>query len=245
MTDPTRPATGYPAPPTNGYPQPPHQQQQPPPSSYYYPNYNQQQYYLEPPPPRAVFFRRFMSALVATFIIIGVILFIIWLILRPRVPIFTVDSISLSSLNLSSTAPPSEISATWTVHFTVSNPNSKLHVYYDQIIARIYYKSSFITQNQLPPFDQPTKNQTAVTAILVASSAYIPPDIVKDFNGDRSKGSVKFDVQMIALVRFKSGGWRARTRYLRVLCDDLPLSVTSNASNGTLSGGSRRCASLI
>ncbi|KAL9228618.1 hypothetical protein vseg_004174 [Gypsophila vaccaria] len=245
MTDPTRPpATGYPAQPTNGYPQPPPPQQQQP-SSYYYPNYNQQQYYHAPPPPapHAVFFRRFMSALIATFIIIGVILFIVWLVLRPRVPVFTVDSLTLASLNL--TAPSSEISATWTVHLSVSNPNTKLHVYYDKIIARIFYKSSFITQNQLPPFDQPTKNLTAVTAQLVASSAYVAPDVVKDFNGDRGRGSVKFDVQMIALVRFKSGGWRARTRYLRVLCDDLPVAVTSNGSNGTLTGGSKRCTSLI
>lgn len=231
MTDPTRPATGYPAQPQNGYPQQP-----PPHSNYYYPNHNP--YYApQYQPPRATFFRRFFAALIAVFIIFGTILFIVWLVLRPRVPTFTVDSVSVSHLN----ATASEISATFNIHFTVGNPNHKLHVYYDQVEARVFYKDSLIARNSLQPFDQGTKSQSGLDAELAALSAYIGGGLVGDLNGDRSKGTVEFDVQVLAFVRFKAGGWRARRRFLRVFCDNLPVAMKSNGA-GTLSGGPRRCA---
>ncbi|KNA24721.1 hypothetical protein SOVF_012600 [Spinacia oleracea] len=243
MTDPSRPATGYPAPPQNGYPPPPPPQQ----SNYYYPNhnpnpynYNAPQAYYPAAPPRATFFRRFFAALIALFIIFGVILLIVWLVLRPRIPSFTVDSVALSSLNVSSS--PSQISGTWSLHFSVSNPNHKLRVYYDEIEARLYYRSSLLTRNQLAPFDQDTKNITTMDAKLVASSAYIESELVNRIKGDRSTGMVNFDVQVLALVRFKAGGWRARRRILRVFCDNLSVSFSSNSTMGTLSGGPKRCS---
>ncbi|XP_074294962.1 uncharacterized protein At1g08160-like [Silene latifolia] len=248
MTDPTRPepVSGYPAQPTNGYPQHPPPPQQPQQPNYYYPNPNpnqyNQQYYPPPPPPppRTIFYRRVMSALILTFIILAIILFIIYLILRPRVPIFTITSLSLSSLNLTTSPTPPSLSATWTAIFQVTNPNTKLHVYYEAIEARVFYDRSLLALNQLPPFDQPVRDQTAITARLTAASAYIEPDLGRDFSDDRSKGNIKFDVQVFALVRFKAGGWRARRRGLRAFCDGLIVNV--NGSSGGLSGGPRRCA---
>ncbi|XP_074302567.1 uncharacterized protein At1g08160-like [Silene latifolia] len=247
MTDPTRPepVSGYPAQPTNGYPQHPPPPQQPQQPNYYYPNpnpnqYNQQYYPPPPPPRRTIFYRRVMSALIPTFIILAIILLIIYLILRPRVPIFTLTSLSLSSLNLSTSTPSSSLSATWTATFQVINPNTKLHVYYDAIEARVFYDRSLLALNQLPPFDQSVLDQTAITARLTAVSAYVEPDLSRKFSEDRGKGAVPFDVQVFALVRFKAGGWRARRRGLRAFCDDLMVNVYG--SSGGLSGGPRRCA---
>lgn len=79
-------------------------------------------------------------------------------------------------------------------------------------------------------------------AKLSATSAYIDPKLAGKINDDRSRGRIEFNVQVLAIVRFKSGGWRARRRFLRVFCDDLGVGVKSNGSNGTLTGGSQRCA---
>lgn len=99
-----------------------------------------------------------------------------------------------------------------------------------------------LTRNQLAPFDQDTKNITTMDAKLVASSAYIESELVNRIKGDRSTGMVNFDVQVLALVRFKAGGWRARRRILRVFCDNLSVSFSSNSTMGTLSGGPKRCS---
>ncbi|GAB4859832.1 hypothetical protein Ancab_011312 [Ancistrocladus abbreviatus] len=248
MADASRPATGYPAP-QNGYPPPgtntayPYAQQPPPQSNYYYQNNNPNPYYYNTAyaTQRATFFRRFVSAFLALLIIVGVILFIIWLVLRPRLPHFQVDSLSLSQLNLSSSA----ISANWDVRFTVSNPNTKMHVYYDSVEADIYYKAEHLAQNQLPPFDQGTKTTTNLTAKLVASSAFVDRWVVSGISGDKKSGSVSFNVRVLGLVRFKAGGWRVRTRWLRVFCGNLPVGFSSSSSigaNGTLTGGPSRCA---
>ena len=105
---------------------------------------------------------------------------------------------------------------------------------------RVFYKN-LIALNELQPFDQGTKSQSGLDAQLAALSAYIGDDLVRDLNGDRSKGTIEFDVRVLAFVRFKAGRWRARRRFLRVFCDDLPVAMKSNG-DGTLSGGPRRCA---
>lgn len=103
----------------------------------------------------------------------------------------------------------------------------------------MFYRRSFISLNQLPPFDQPTKSITTINATVVASDVYIDSDVSDRFKEDRSKGSVRFDVQLVSIVRFKSGGWRARRRFLRVYCDDLPVAFSS--SKGTLTDAPKRC----
>ncbi|GMH11138.1 hypothetical protein Nepgr_012979 [Nepenthes gracilis] len=245
MTDPSRPATGYPAPqtgaihPPNGYPPPGttgYRYAAPlPQSNYQY--YNTNPYYDISQ--RATFYRRLLAVIIALFIIFGVALFITWLVLRPRLPEFRVDSLSVSQFKLSSS--PSQISGKWDVLFTVSNPNTKMHVYYDAIDAFLYYKSELLAQNQLVPFDQGTKSQTNVSTELVAASAYVDGKVVSAINSDRSHGSVNFNVKLLAIVRFKAGAWRARKRWLKVYCDNLTVGVSSNDAKGTLTGGSRKC----
>ncbi|CAH2049773.1 unnamed protein product [Thlaspi arvense] len=232
------PATGYPA---TGYPRPPPYSHSsaagtaypygaPPPRTAYY----QQPY----PSPRATFLRRLFAILVATLIIAGTIVFIIWIVLRPRLPHFQVDSVTLSNFNLSSS---SLITGNWDVRFTVRNPNHKLSLYYDNIDAFIYYKGESLAETTLPPFVQGKKNQTAMRATFAASSAYVDKWVVDDINGDKAKGaSVSFNARMLARIRYKSGLW-ARRRFWRIYCGELPVSLSANGTGGTLVGGTKEC----
>ncbi|GAB2274560.1 hypothetical protein Dimus_009327 [Dionaea muscipula] len=257
MSDPSRPATGYPAPhPTtaNGYPPGsntayPYAATAPPPqpSGFYFHNtntngYNQNPYYAPTfVPHHVIFLRRFFAFVIGLLVIFAVILLVVWLALRPRLPEFRVDSLSLTGFNLSS----SQISGRWDVRFAVSNPNTKLHAYYDELVAYVFYSSDLIAQNQLPPFDQPTKSQSNLTAEMVASSAYVPGSVASNIGGERSQGTLHFNVRVLAVVRFTTGSWRARRRLLRVICNNLAVVISSNAANGTLSGGPRKCDSVL
>ena len=60
-------------------------------------------------------------------------------------------------------------------------------------------------------------------------------------NAERARGSVSFTVKLIARVSFKSGVWKARSRLLGAVCDNIALGLPSNASKGSLVGGSREC----
>lgn len=191
--------------------------------------------------PRATLFRRLLAILIAFFIISGTIVFIIWLVLRPRFPDFRVDSLSLSNFNLSS-SPSSLISAKWDVRFTVRNPNHKLSIFYDHINAYVFYKSESLSDTTLPPFVQGTRNQTTLRASFATASSYVDDWAVEGINGERkSHGTVNFNVRLLSRVRFKASWWRARHRILSVYCGDLTVGISSNGAGGTLVGGAREC----
>lgn len=210
------------------YPAPP----PPPHNGYYNPAYPDQ----SRPLPRAVFLRRFIVALIAFFVAIGAILFIVRLVLRPRIPEFRVDSLSATALNVND----SQVSGTWRVGLTATNPNKKMHAYYDEIRSSLGYRDQSLAVTSLPPFDQGTRDQTALNASFAAASAYVDPRAVRDFSADKSSGTVRFEVTISSRATFRAGAWRPRRRFMRVYCTNLPVSFTSNGG-GNLSGGSKDC----
>ncbi|GAB4824627.1 hypothetical protein Ancab_007499 [Ancistrocladus abbreviatus] len=256
MTDTSKPAAGYPPPettsshhPPEGYPPPgPHSYAAPPPpqSNCYYQNNQPNPYYYNGAYATASpsFFGRFLTALFVVLVTFCMISLIMWLIFRPDLPHFQVDSLIVSQLNFSS-SPFSVISANWDVRVTVFNANTEMHAYYDGIEATLYYKSYFLARNQLPPFDQGTKSSTTLTTQLVAMSANVDRLVVSGISSDRESGTVNFNANFLAVVRFKAGfwsSWKERWRLLRVYCANLPVGISSNGSNGTMNGGPRKCA---
>ncbi|XP_059300316.1 NDR1/HIN1-like protein 10 [Lycium ferocissimum] len=243
MGDPNRPVTGYPAaaaapPNPNGYStaQPP-----PPATAYPYaapPYYNNNYPYQDPyTAQRNTFLRRVIAILVASTIITGTVLFVIWLIILPRVPEFQIDSLNISNLNLSN----SLITANWDLHFTAKNPNKKITLYFDEIAAAIFYESLSIADTTVPPFFMDKRNETTQKVSFVASGAYVEKWAFDGMNKERAeRGGVGFNVRMVARVSYKAGAWRARRRYLRVYCGDLFVGVALNKSSGNLLGGPRK-----
>ncbi|PON78814.1 Late embryogenesis abundant protein [Parasponia andersonii] len=253
MADPSRPVTGYPAqsyplPPTAaansnpnpngvGYPYPAAPQ---PPYHHPYPN-NPNPNYAYPynyDASRATFLRRLIAAMIAFFIISASIIFIIWLVLRPRLPKVRVDSLSLTNFNTSSSPA---ISGNWDVGFAVYNPNKKMSITYDEIGSEVFYKSAFLSETRISPFSQGTRTQTAINATFSAANSYVDDWVVKGIDADRGRGTVNFNVRVLARVGFRTGGWRLRRRLLRVLCENVGVGLSSSSGSGKLVGGAREC----
>ncbi|KAL5976495.1 hypothetical protein ACLOJK_020828 [Asimina triloba] len=238
-----KPVTGYPAaqssyPPPNTataypYPAPP----PPPPGAYYHPNP-----YPPPPPPydprRAVLLRRLVAVVIAVLIIIGAITFIVWLVLRPHLPRFSVVAATLSNFNLSS----SHLTADWNISISARNPNSKMGVYYDRVEASIFYGREMLSSTSLDPFYQGKHNVTTIDAEFASVSEYVDGDVSRGLTDDQSRhGFVKFHVRLIARVRFRAGAWRTRQHIMRVFCDDVSLGFSSGNGTSTLLGRSKDC----
>ncbi|KAM1227596.1 hypothetical protein ACFX2I_006836 [Malus domestica] len=232
MTDPSRPVTGYPATPyaqpSGGHPY----------SSY--PTYTQRQGpYSNAYAARATFIRRFVGAMIALFVIVGCIMLVIWLVLRPKVPDFRLDSLSLTNFNVSSSSQ--SLSGTWSVGFSVYNPNKKLSIRYEEVVSSIFYRNGFISETRVQPFAQGRKDRNFVNATLSAVNSFVDAPVVRAIEVDRERGTVSFNVKVLARVQFRNGGWRLRRRLLRVLCRGVAVSVSSNSGSGKLAGGSRGC----
>ncbi|KAF5447433.1 hypothetical protein F2P56_032987 [Juglans regia] len=241
MQDPSRPVTGYPVPndcrpPQAGvaYPYvapPPHQA--PP---YYY---NNQPYpYPYPASSSRNFVRRFLAAMILVFFLVGVAILVLWLVLRPRLPDFRVDSLSLSNFSSAS----SSLTGNWNVRFSVYNPNKKLSISYEEVLSSLFYKKEFISNTRMPPFKLGKRNQTVLDVSFSAADTYVDRWVVNDINGDRARGTVSFNVLVKAWVQFRAGAWRPRNRSIRVLCEGLAVGLSSNSSgSGMLVGGARDC----
>ncbi|KAJ7976208.1 Late embryogenesis abundant (LEA) hydroxyproline-rich glycoprotein family [Quillaja saponaria] len=181
---------------------------------------------------------RLITAASVVFAIIGLIFFITWLVLKPHLPEFRVDSASVSSLNATGT----ELTATWDFTLFVRNPNHKLRINYDSVEATVLYGDDVrLATSRLPPFLQETKNETRVQFQLAARSEYVGEDVVKRVSGERAHGSVNFGVTVYAWIRFRSGIWRMRQHLLKVYCDPVSMGFSPNNATGTLLGQSRSC----
>ncbi|KAI3412484.1 LEA_2 domain-containing protein, partial [Psidium guajava] len=188
---------------------------------------------------RATFLRYFLVAMIAFFVIIGTVLFIVWLVLRPRLPEFRVESLTVTNFSVSNSSQ--HVSGDWLVQFQVANPNKKMKISYADIDSYIYYKSESLSETRLPPFDQGTRSQTVVQASFAAVGSYVDASAVSGINAERARGPVSFQVRLVALARFKAGWWRARRRLIRVFCGDLAVGLPSNNGTGKLTGGVKEC----
>ncbi|KAJ0021464.1 hypothetical protein Pint_31769 [Pistacia integerrima] len=244
MDNPSRPVTGYPAPNQNGHPHPPpnaaypYAAAPPPSQPYAYNPYYQAQ---TPIYRRPAFVRSFLITMIALAIIFGCILFIFWLVVRPRVPEFHVTSLSVSNFSTNN----SQLTANWDARVQAYNPNKKMSVYYYDVFSAINYNSVTLSRTQMPPFEQGTRNQTELTAKFAVVGSYIEEKAVNSINSERSGGSVKFDFRLEAYARFKYGAWRMRRKWARVWCDDVAVSLSSSSGSGNLVGGSKKCRVAI
>ncbi|OWM69034.1 NDR1/HIN1-like protein 10 [Punica granatum] len=240
--NPRPPVTGYPVPPagaySNGYPAAPASN-----TAYPYaappPQHNNYQYYGPQYQRRNAFIRYFLVALISFFIITGSIIFIVWLVLRPRIPEFTVQSVKVTNFSV---VDSQHVSGIWQVRLLVANPNKKMKISYATMDSTLFYKSEFITATRIPPFDQGTRNQTAVDTSFSVQDAYVAVSALNTLNSERAKGTVPFRIRVLAWVRFRSGWWRARSRLLKVWCEDLTVGLSSsNNRTADLVGGERDC----
>lgn len=192
-------------------------------------------------PSNTLFLRRFLAVAIAFFVVVGVATLILWLVLRPRLPQFSVSSASVSSFNLSSSQ---QLSADFDVTLTVRNPNKKMGVQYDGVRAAVLYGGETISETSLPPFYQSKGNVTTVHARLVAAGEYVVGDVTNGINSDRShgNGAVRFQFRVLSWAVFNSGGWRTRRHVMRVYCEDVSIGFNnSTVSSGSLLGAPKQC----
>ncbi|KAF6169313.1 hypothetical protein GIB67_013743 [Kingdonia uniflora] len=196
--------------------------------------YPSQPYYN---PRRATFFRRIIIAAIAVLVILGTITFIMWLVLRPKLPEFRVDSASVTPFN----ASLGQVTGNWDIGLSVKNPNKKMNVYYDRIEASVFYDDEFLSETALAPFWQAKRNATTIRARFSAVGVYVNERSLKRIADDRSKGLVDFNLRMLAWVRFKAGAWRTRRHLMRVYCEGVKVGFSSSSGLGTLTGGANAC----
>ncbi|KAJ9181306.1 hypothetical protein P3X46_009446 [Hevea brasiliensis] len=207
---------------------------QAPPAGYYNPD----MYQPQPGYRASGFVRGIVGGLVFFIIFICISTIIIWLILRPAIPIFHVDTFTVSNFNASS----SSFEANWDANITVKNPNTKLKAYFDQVEVNVYYEDNLLAKSFANPFQLETKQDTVMQAKLASdnsdhSQTGVGSRVVERMTEDRNSSNRKlsFNLRVALWTTFKSGTWWARHINVRVYCENLEVGFVGNTSDGKLS----------
>lgn len=223
----------YPAPPHHHHPPPHHHYPYPPPPPTHH-------HYAAHPPPPPTCLRRLLAAVVGAFLLLGAATFIVWLLLRPRAPAFSLTSLALSRVAYS--PANSSLSASFDAALLAANPNAKLSVAYFSPLASVSFApSSPLAVASLAPFGQGPGNTTTIAFRLVVEDAYVGPDDAAALKTGAG-GAVDVEVRLMAVAVFDRGGWRTRRRVMRVMCDGVKVVFRGkNSTEAAFDGPPRRC----
>jgi hypothetical protein len=148
-------------------------------------------------------------------IILTIIGFLTWLIVRPNKVNITVTNASLTQFNF---ANDNTLHYDLAVNITIRNPNGRLGIYYDDIKTLAFYKDVRFGSQTLGKFFQHRKsflnpNFKGQQVVPLNSSQ------ISEFDKEKKDGVFDIDVKLLLNVRFKFGLFKIRKAKPKVHCD--------------------------
>uniref|UniRef100_A0A0D9WZR1 Late embryogenesis abundant protein LEA-2 subgroup domain-containing protein n=1 Tax=Leersia perrieri TaxID=77586 RepID=A0A0D9WZR1_9ORYZ len=179
------------------------------------PSYRLPMYHRQSPAVRCL---NFLCAVLLTMVLItGIIMFVLWLSLRPHKPRFYLNDFSIPNLNRQSGA------VNLPVRFTVDerNPNQKIGIHYEAIYGSVYYGDLLVASGPVhQPFYQPPKGDTQLLGDLTASGPTSGDGSAwQRFAGDAAAGNVGLRLMLNSTVRFQVKVWDTKEHNMKVDCE--------------------------
>ncbi|PSS04502.1 NDR1/HIN1-like protein [Actinidia chinensis var. chinensis] len=133
------------------------------------------------------------------------LIFLVWLILHPSKPEFSLREANLYQLNLSG---PHLLNSSIQLTLLSKNPNKKVGIYYDQLQVYASYKGQQITvYTSLPPFYQGHEESNLLTASLVGAGLPVASSFGYEVGRDQTAGKLVLSLKMNGRLRWKVGTW--------------------------------------
>uniref|UniRef100_A0A0D9WDP8 Late embryogenesis abundant protein LEA-2 subgroup domain-containing protein n=1 Tax=Leersia perrieri TaxID=77586 RepID=A0A0D9WDP8_9ORYZ len=162
----------------------------------------------------------------------------IYLLYRPHRPTFTVSSVKLAALNLSTSPTSASLTDAISVSVVAKNPNKKVVYFYDDFSfsASTAANSVPLGSATSPGFTHDAGNTTVFTATIAANSVSVDPDAA----GKDIKKSGSFSVAVDAETRagVKLGSIKTKKIGIQVHCEGIkvtpPAPKAVKGKNGTL-----------
>ncbi|KAG6528956.1 hypothetical protein ZIOFF_011148 [Zingiber officinale] len=156
------------------------------------------------------------SVVLLLLLVAGVILFALWLSLRPHRPRF-----HLAAFSAPGVAEPAGL-ADLAFSFNVMdrNPNQKIGIYYGAMSGSVYYQDRQVASGPVMlPFYQPPKNTTVIAGKIVGTTIPSGSAMAAQLVGEAAAGRVELRLELSSIVRFKVRVWDTRHHNLHVQCN--------------------------
>ncbi|KAL0344844.1 UNVERIFIED_CONTAM: NDR1/HIN1-like protein 1 [Sesamum radiatum] len=171
--------------------------------------------------------RRCCAGLLIFSFIFLVIILLVWSILQPRKPRFTLQDATIFNLNVSA---PNVISATVQVTVNSRNPNSKIGIYYDRMNVYATYHNQQITYyTVIPPVYQGHKDVNVWSPFIYGNNVPVAPYNGVALGQDQSNGAISLTIKINGRVRWKVGSFISGRYHLHITCPAyIPLGNSKN-----------------
>lgn len=170
-------------------------------------------------------------------ILIGIAVFLFWLIVRPNVVKVHVTNATLTQFNYTNN---NTLNYNLALNVTVRNPNKRLGIYYDYIEARALYEDVRVDSDFLDPFYQGHKTTNELNPVFKGTKVIVlGADQTSEFNKEKNEGIYEIDVKMYLRVRFKLGVFKTKTLKPKITCE-LRVPLTSAGGASPAVGGFQR-----
>ncbi|KAL9150227.1 hypothetical protein ABFS82_12G156200 [Erythranthe guttata] len=171
--------------------------------------------------------RRCCGGLLIFNFIVLIIILLVWSILQPRKPRFTLQDATIFNLNVSA---PNVISTTIQVTVNSHNPNSKIGIYYDRMnVYAIYHSQQITYYTAIPPVYQGTKEDNVWSPFIYGDNVPVAPYNGQALGEDQSDGAINMLIKINGRVKWKCGSFISGRYHLHITCPAyIPLGNSKN-----------------
>ncbi|KAK1397256.1 Harpin inducing protein [Heracleum sosnowskyi] len=165
----------------------------------------------------------------ALLLIVGIVVFILWLILRPNPVKFYVTDASLTQFDIS---PTNNVLYNLALSMKVRNPNKCIEIYYDQIEAEASYAGQVFAATDVTGFYQGDKETDFLNMVFNGQNLMVlEKDDLSKFDFETEMESFSIDIKLDLKVRLKSLLFKTLKLSPKIECDlKVPLDSKGKGS---------------
>ncbi|XP_073033031.1 NDR1/HIN1-like protein 26 [Primulina eburnea] len=139
------------------------------------------------------------------FLLLLSLILLVWLILHPTKPHFSLTQADVNQLNLAS---PSLLNSSIQLTLQSTNPNKKVGIFYDEFHLYASYKRQKITpETSISPFYQGHEETTFLSASLAGVQLPVSPSFAYEIQRDTGTGKLVLNFKGNGRLRWKVGNW--------------------------------------
>lgn len=135
-------------------------------------------------------------------IFFGFTTLIIFLIVKPKYPLFDVPNASLNAIYFAS---PENFNGDFTLLANFTNPNRKINIRFDYLDVQLYFVDRLIATQALEPFSQRPGEARLEMIHLISSLVYLPPNPAIELQRQVQSNRVKYNIRGAFRVRATVG----------------------------------------
>jgi len=169
--------------------------------------------------------------IVSIVIFIGIIVLVLWLVLRPNAIKVHATSASLTQFDLANGSLQYDLN----VNMSIRNPNKRIGFYYDYIETTAYYDDSrFGFDDSFKTFYQGHKNTSYIEPEFSGKNALVGDSVTSTYNKEKNDGYYNIELKVRPKLRMKIWIFKIKYTKAKINCDlKIPVPGSSGSFKDT------------